>query len=162
MKLPSTLSELLRLSLEDIDIVRKNPKYVIDMDNWHFWNYKDNKCYVCLSGAVMSNSLKIDERQCVFDPTDLNDRNQSDEYLYNHRTVDFEKTREWVIPLFNLNRLRRGEIWDAILFSGYSVDRFIKSGLPDNVCIPEYTEQNYEEWRQSLLELADQLEKAGF
>lgn len=139
-KLPRQPSKLIRLALADFDVVRKDKRYKIDMAVWHSsCRYGDSdRCSVCLAGAVMANSLKVD-------------------ISYLRSPNDFDKnTRNAICAL---NRLRAGLVWDALSYLGY---RTVKSGLPEIVRIPEYTNKNYEEWKDSLLKLADRLEKAGF
>lgn len=55
-------SEVLRIAREDFAGVLNNPKYVIDMDQWHLPTTPDpeeeRKCLVCLAGSVMAGTLK--------------------------------------------------------------------------------------------------------
>lgn len=53
MYLPDKPSELLEIALEDLEKCEKSPKYEIDMGVWHCPDV-DEKCYVCLAGAVMA------------------------------------------------------------------------------------------------------------
>ncbi len=55
-RLPSKLSELLTLALNDLNKTEKDKRYQIDMSDWHTPHAK--ACYVCLSGAVMAQTLK--------------------------------------------------------------------------------------------------------
>lgn len=140
MELPKKPSKLLRLVLEDISKVRKNPKYVLDMGTWHF--FMGGKCHVCFAGAVISQSLKMNGEYDL-DPMSFNS--------------DIRKR------LYALDSLRLGSIWEAICLDlGYSQDSFDKSGLPDKINIPVYEKADYRKWRRSLLDLADRLESAGY
>ena len=58
-KLPDKPSKLLKLALNDLKKVEKDDNYRVDMDNWH--NSMEGICYVCLAGAVMAKTLKIDK-----------------------------------------------------------------------------------------------------
>ena len=53
------LWQLLELALSDFEKVKKDPKYIIDMDRWHSPDDKSGKCAVCLAGAVMAKSLGV-------------------------------------------------------------------------------------------------------
>lgn len=80
IKLPDKLSELGRLALRDMDEVLKNPKYKLDMGEWH--RQIHNTCHVCLAGCIMartfkipfserSNPVKFDEREKLWALHDL-------------------------------------------------------------------------------------------
>lgn len=68
VKLPNKPSKLLKVALEDLEAVEKDLKYRIDMNSWH--QPEDNKCSVCLAGAVMANRLRCDIEKAL-DPYDL-------------------------------------------------------------------------------------------
>jgi hypothetical protein len=73
-KLPDKPSELLMLAMTDLEIIEKNPKYIISMSNWH--DPFEAKCSVCHAGAVMANSLKVPINECVSPNTsDFSDDN---------------------------------------------------------------------------------------
>ena len=55
--LPKYPSQLLKLALDDIAVINKDERYEIDADEWHMPNKKT--CLVCLSGAVLANTLKF-------------------------------------------------------------------------------------------------------
>lgn len=147
MKLPKKPSALLRLALSDISKVRRDRKYVIDMNQWH---NPSGGCHVCLSGAVMVRTL------CV----------AADKYAQPYN--GFFSSGCLIIGGWNgkallaIDELRDGEISSAISRLGYSIRRFEKSGLPVFVETPKYTDENYKDWRRSLLRLARQLEDAGY
>ena len=51
--LPSKLSDVILIALEDLEKAEKSKEYEIDMDDW----YKPNGvCKVCFAGAVMAQS----------------------------------------------------------------------------------------------------------
>lgn len=58
LKAANTPSKLLRLAIDDMKAVVANPAYKIDMGTWHCMSH-DKKCYVCLSGAVLANTVKL-------------------------------------------------------------------------------------------------------
>jgi len=66
--LPSKLSALLRLAVEDVMVVEQDPRYVLDMDWYHqpSWDFSGQgrvTCRVCLAGAVMVRDLNADISQ---------------------------------------------------------------------------------------------------
>lgn len=56
--LPNTLSGLLAVAVKDIQLLEKNPKFILDMN---YWLKKTNggKCHVCMAGAVMHKELNV-------------------------------------------------------------------------------------------------------
>ncbi|MEM6789708.1 MAG: hypothetical protein AAF715_19475 [Myxococcota bacterium] len=70
-KLPEKLSELLRLAVRDAQACEKDPSYTLSMNCWHEQFY-DDKCHVCMSGAVMAKTLKASREGCTW-PTDFNE-----------------------------------------------------------------------------------------
>lgn len=64
--LPDKLSDLILISLADLEKCENDPNYRIDMDSWHHFVSLDNAfasisnvCHVCLAGAVAAKSLGI-------------------------------------------------------------------------------------------------------
>jgi len=59
-KLPSALSALLRLAVADAKKCEADPRYSLHMSAWHISpSYYGDKCWVCMAGAVMAQTLKI-------------------------------------------------------------------------------------------------------
>jgi len=56
-KLPDSVGDLIRLAIKDLETCEANPEYEIDMKDWHHYDEGTNKCYVCLAGSVMAQSL---------------------------------------------------------------------------------------------------------
>ena len=72
-RLPDKPSELIRTSIRDLVLCELDPKYEIDMADWHVPYFTDEACdnddwsdanvktcNVCLAGAVMSKTLGYD------------------------------------------------------------------------------------------------------
>lgn len=62
MKLPDKASQILRVAIGDLRLVFADSRYKINMRRWHTQQRKnypapDQKCGVCLAGAVMAKSL---------------------------------------------------------------------------------------------------------
>lgn len=55
-KLPDTLHELLEVAIRDLKAVDKSEDYEIDMTVWYHTN---DKCKVCMAGAVMAKTLNF-------------------------------------------------------------------------------------------------------
>lgn len=52
-------SELIRAALVDLQACVQDPRYVVNMEDWHEPGY-GGPCQVCLAGAVMAKSLRAD------------------------------------------------------------------------------------------------------
>ena len=71
MELPNKPSELILVALHDLELCEADKNYKIDMGDWHAHNISNNKCYVCLAGAVMAKNLDVDKAKYIHDPDDL-------------------------------------------------------------------------------------------
>jgi hypothetical protein len=60
IQLPDKPSELIRLALSDLRKCEADPKYNVDMSDWHCPEF--GTCHVCLAGAVMAKT-----EQCPID-----------------------------------------------------------------------------------------------
>ena len=54
--LPNRPSLLIAVALDDLELVMKDPRYVVNMDVWHE-EFEDSTCHVCLAGSVMAKTL---------------------------------------------------------------------------------------------------------
>lgn len=63
-KLPSKLSELLRLAVADAQEIEKTPGYELNMNEWH--TFYDGVCHVCMAGAVIGNTLGVSDTKTIF------------------------------------------------------------------------------------------------
>ena len=54
-ELPDKPSELIRLALADLRKCEADPRYLIDMAQWHR-PVTSELCHVCLAGAVMART----------------------------------------------------------------------------------------------------------
>lgn len=59
-KLPDKPSALIRLAMADLEAVERDGRYVVHMETWHI--AYENKCSVCLAGAVMAKTLETDSK----------------------------------------------------------------------------------------------------
>jgi hypothetical protein len=60
-RLPDKLSELIRVALADLRKVEADPRYIVNMANWHV--AREGRCEVCLAGAVMAGTLGVDPQR---------------------------------------------------------------------------------------------------
>jgi hypothetical protein len=56
-ELPDTLHGLLRIALEDLELVEKDPNYKVVMSVWH--TSYDSSCAVCLAGSVLAKTCNF-------------------------------------------------------------------------------------------------------
>lgn len=87
-------SELLSLALADLEKCEANEDvFVIDMSGWYTKKY-DDVCMVCLAGAVMAQTLKVE----------LNNNEIAYPDQFEHHTS---------LQLFAIDNLRTGQIFKA-------------------------------------------------
>lgn len=61
MQLPDLPSRLITLALGDLRWIEGDDRYLVDMNHWHIAGTKHGSpCIVCLAGAVMARSLRVD------------------------------------------------------------------------------------------------------
>ena len=129
--LPDKPSALIRVALADLRKVERDKRYKVDMANWHEPGV--DVCYVCLAGAVMAKSIRIDPKaSCT------------------------PKGTEHSSKLYALNRLREGRVGWAfhnlgIRDDGNKFDRYITVYSFDP-----------EAFHADMNKLADDLEAAGY
>ena len=56
-QLPDKASDLIDLALDDLEKCEKDPRYKIDMKEWH--TLYGQTCLVCLAGSVMAQTLQV-------------------------------------------------------------------------------------------------------
>jgi len=101
---PEKLSDAIRLALRDLELVEKDDRYEIDMEEWHLGAYGNTRCHVCLAGAVMAKTCNV----------------PIEEELYSH---DFKD--EWENTFEALDYVREFRL-------GFALDVFYQS-MPDYV-----------------------------
>ncbi len=132
--LPDLPSQLLRLALNDLHTCEEDGRYEIDMYTYHWWNGKNDRCHVCLAGAVMAQSLR-------------------DDILNDSAPFDFGIHAD---KLKALDRFRRGMIRSGVSLMGLELpDTFV------HIAIPEYSFEGREEFHSRINMLATWLEEAG-
>jgi len=94
-KLPEKLSECLFLALDDLEKCEDDPKYVIDMSEWH--TADDVQCLVCFAGSVMAKTCDADWCESLA-PSNFG----------THNAARFNA----------LNMIRSGDIFGALYYLG--------------------------------------------
>ena len=135
IKLPDTLSGLIRVALVDLCKCEKDDKYDIFMEDWHT-PQDSGICEVCLAGAVMAQTLDIPIENESF-PSEFGFQIQQ--------------------GLHALNSIKRGHVSDIIMSLNPENRNPTKVYNRD---IVEY-ENDSELFHKQMNQLADDLEKAG-
>jgi len=156
-RLPDLTSDLLRVAVNDLIKCEIDPRYEIDMDDWHRPN---SHCSVCFAGAVMAKTKKVDP-SIIFSP-------------HAFGLADSRK-------LTALDSARRGNIRKAVLrvedreseFNRYTFDRSYGGGadctsplfdesfeLPNDIDVEIY-EEHPDVFKLQMLAIADELEMCG-
>jgi hypothetical protein len=143
------ISGLIRIALADLIECEKDPRYRIDMDDWHVPN---SHCAVCLAGAVMAKTIKLPISQTVtfFDYHDNND----------HRidTLDQVFSPLLAQQFVFLDSIRLGtarEAWDSLdIDEPYPLKQ-------DNYDAPSYRTDPVGA-KAAMRRMADRFEKAGY
>lgn len=135
--LPDKPSALIRLAIEDLEKVEKMKTRVVDMGCWH-QPRRDviDFCYVCLAGAVMDQTLKVDQKK------DL-------------KPYDFEYDTKK--KLYALDSFRRGCILAAFKMLRINLPEHVEEERP----ITKYDDDK-EAFKKDMLAMADYLENQGY
>ncbi len=143
IRLPSKLSKLILVALDDLTRVERSKKYRVNMDNWHVPN---GQCAVCLAGAVMTRKLA---------PTEV-------VWLYEGVTSVFDGGT--VRKFTALDKARQGHVRSALKYLGVSADRVEETGVDacnaDIVDFPTYAEDR-RAWKRGMRKLSKWLDARG-
>ncbi len=134
-KLPSKPSELIKLAIKDLQACRADPKYEIRMICWHVPVY--GKCLICLAGAVMAKTLKINPVETI-DPDDFGTTTGN--------------------RLASLDYFRKGYLHWGLRDLGYT--KLNQERFKRLVHVPDY-ETNPDAFISEMLDMANQFKKAG-
>lgn len=133
LKLPERASELIRVALQDLERVENDANYRVDMDQWH--HPTGGLCSVCLAGAIMTRVLAPDDD------------------IYGRVCGMFDANS--AMRLMALDYLRTGCIRVALDMLCEHSERF----EPRRIIVPY--DANPQAFREDMLKLADDLERAG-
>ena len=129
---PKYIWELIRLGLQDLQTIKENPEYTVNMGNYH--SVGISSCHVCLVGSIMSQTLNADITKTLR-PSNM--------------------PLEWQDPLDCLESVRTGRLKSAKIVWGEGFGKVV--GLPDKYYIPVYSNSN-NHFEKALHSLADLLE----
>ena len=112
-RLPGTLHELLKASVEDAQKLEATGKYVLDMQIWHRSMVLDNKCHICMAGALLVTKLDA-EPHMALEPDSIYDTQE----LYEGEDPDPSSSRYDITDrLLAVNGMRTGNMYGAYLFA---------------------------------------------
>lgn len=63
--LPEKFSAAIRLAIKDMKALSHSTRYKIDMNSWHEVFTSDNKCRVCMAGAVLTRNFHVKRHEDV-------------------------------------------------------------------------------------------------
>lgn len=110
-RLPDRPSELLKLAMADLDAVRADPQYHVDMAAWHI-PQSNGVCAVCLAGSVMANTLGLESKNAIYGIETF--EKLADEAGANGRSL--------AVKMVALDNIRRGYVAEAVEMMGYRVE----------------------------------------
>ena len=116
-ELPNTLHELLSLAIKDLEIAKKRKNVELNMTTYMLKEISNNKCYVCMAGAIMLYTL------CIR-PTKYQ--------LRNWNQVSNENKEK----LFAIDSIRKGRYWEAFWY-------IYKKGAREQRQVLKQCEDNY-------------------
>lgn len=143
VKPPKKLSQAIMLALNDLALVEKNPKYEVDMADWHY--YEDDTCFVCFAGSIIAQTFGVNPKKTIW-------ANSFD--------------ADWKHIFYALDGIRKGDIVSALgffypdkpisLFEEYEhiQSDFINNGM-DYLRSPE-------EFKNAMCDIAMMLESHGY
>lgn len=96
---PTTLSALLLMAVEDAEQIAQDQTYTLDMERWYHVDPHDGRCHVCMAGAVMARRLGAPKERVAYP------------WFYDRR---------WARALEAVNEMRVGKFQQAYgyLFGG--------------------------------------------
>lgn len=131
--LPDKPSELIDLALHDLELCEKDPRYEIDMQDWHNPQGENGRCAVCFAGATLAKSLDVT-------PSELKE------------PPDFDEDTE--AKLGALNEFRTGDVQDGLDLMGI----YLEPNLDVEVV---YYSTNPDGFKADMRKLANTLEEHG-
>lgn len=135
--LPDKPSALLRVALADLRLVEADPRYKVNMAEWHTANPGDGICHVCLAGAALAKTVGHPREDA--------------------RWGEFGGRLE--SQLEALNDFRRGDV--EMAFDQLNLRAAPGDQIPPDREIADYNDHP-EGFHAQLLQLADELEAAGY
>ena len=138
-RLPGRPSTLIRLALKDLAAVERSRKFTVDMG---VWVQPNGKCAVCLAGAVMVKTLRVNPW-----------KDNPEKYAI---TPSVGSTFNEASALIALDSLRTGKSVEACRYLGI----FEEENIPRDRYIARY-EESPDLFKKQLRQLATDLAKVG-
>ncbi len=150
--LPQYPSELIRVALNDLKKIEKDPAYTVNMNCWHipagtfiFDTLDPTECHVCFAGSVMAKTFDVAIAESIR-PDDFNDINN--------------------IKFRALDRFRRGDVSEGFSrlqrHQSYHTEDFsFKNGVAFDRDITPY-QRDAKAFHEGMRKLARDLEQAGY
>lgn len=108
-ELPNRVSELIQLAVKDAKAIERSKTAILNMRIWQVVSLtKNNKCEVCMAGAVMRQTLKLQNK--------IDKRRLRDEYDKRFVSLhpDDANDLDTQIKLRLIDNIRRGHLRSAI------------------------------------------------
>ena len=142
-KLPDRPSLLIAVALDDLELVMQDPRYIVDMGDWHNPNGEDSICAVCLAGAVMAKTFDVAIHKEAYPETLL---------------LPLQNARSQARKLEALDSFRRGQVHSGMLrstsFRGVYGERFMRVA---DICKKDFDITPYEIDPEQFIEDMDNL-----
>ncbi len=144
IRLPSKLSALILVALDDLARVERSKKYTVDMDDWHVPN---GTCAVCFAGSVMTRKLDPSEK--------VIDGRRNPQVVFDTKTVH---------KFFALNAIRDGFAASALEHMGMeyceAVDKVEPAYNAGVLTFPTYAKDRLA-WKRGMRKMAKWLDARG-
>ena len=113
------LSVLLNLALNDLELINKDPNYIINMEYWQK-ETKGKPCEVCLAGSVLAKTFKVPRVDIAWLENVTGSKETSDklgigEHLINKlKAIDYIRSGDLIMALLHLGHTEEEEAVDSI------------------------------------------------
>jgi hypothetical protein len=152
-ELPNKLSELIVVALDDLEKVRADERYAVNLDYWHVSKNSNasptpGKCVVCFAGAVMAGTLGLNPEESCGGTVERFGADSSDK-------------------LSTLDLLRMGCVNDGLGVWPGGLPEAVENDFAHAPSISEYDRhdldapENYERFRREMNALASWLAERG-
>lgn len=132
--LPDRPSELIRLALADLKRVEEDPRYIVNMSEWH--TPRGRTCSVCLAGSVLAKTCGAPVEEDF---------------------LDIDVSRDTARKLYALDKFRLGHVHLAL---GYFRTVIISPDVPSRLLVTAYS-VSPEAFHADMENMATVLERAG-
>lgn len=160
-KLPEKPSELLKLAMLDLEKVEADPRYRVDMGEWHKPN---GRCSVCLAGSVMAKTLGLPPNKD--DPFYDGRRRRAEiirwrlpDYRTSPASPDVDPTISF--KLFALDCFRNGDITCAFGYLGIKRPEALPNSIGGELSYMSEDHHRRPQWKNHMADLIGILQAEG-